>query len=221
MPCALPHDRRNRDSGLVVSPTPIGQRAHLDVPAVTINPATVTGDPELTYQIIHFVYCSEWPRLHDGMQAALTFNGLPAFTCLTPSNIRSAIPEAEFVMATDGVYLVQYKGRLDDDSGTTLTFNFRAGVECALAADITQDQEKGLRYRRAQYKYQTCREVTDREFCAVHPDVAWGDRKMLGEMEVAATKKCGTVDSIYLDEPATGVAPPLLPRRIRRSPCDE
>jgi len=124
-------------------------------------------------------------------------------------------------MATDGVYLVQYKGRLDDDSGTTLTFNFRAGVECALAADITQDQEKGLRYRRAQYKYQTCREVTDREFCAVHPDVAWGDRKMLGEMEVAATKKCGTVDSIYLDEPATGVAPPLLPRRIRRSPCDE
>jgi len=89
-------------------------------------------------------------RLHDGMQATLTFNGLPAFTCLTPSNIRSAIPEAEFVMATDGLYLVQYKGRLDDDSGTTLTFDFRAGVECALAADITQDQEKGLRYRRAQ-----------------------------------------------------------------------
>jgi hypothetical protein len=193
---------------------------HLQVPAFTINPATVTGEPELTYQIIRYVYCGEWPRLHDGMEANLTFNGLPAFSCLTPANIRSAIPEAEFVMATDGVSLVQYKARLDDDSATTLTFTFRAGVQCALAADITQDQEKGLRYRRAQYKYVTCREVSDGEYCSIHPNVGWGDTQMLGDMERAAIKRCGSINSIYLAEPATGVPPPLLPQRIRRLPCD-
>jgi hypothetical protein len=194
---------------------------HLDVPAFTINPANVTGDPEFTYQIIHYSFCSEWPRLHDGMEATVVFNGLPAFSCLTPANIRSAIPEAEFVMATDGVSLVQYKARLDDDSATTLTFTFRAGVQCALAVDIAQDQEKGLRYRRAQYKYETCREVTDREYCAIHSDVGWGDTQMLGDMERAAIKKCGLINSIYLAESATGVAPPLLPQRFKRSPCDD
>jgi hypothetical protein len=194
---------------------------HLDVPAFTINPANVTGDPQFTYQILHYSFCSEWPRLHDGMEATVTFNGLPAFNCLTPSNIRSTIPEGEFVMATDGVSLIQYKGRIDDDSATTLTFNFRAGVQCALAADITQDQEKGLRYRRAQYKYETCRQVTDREFCAIHPDVGWGDTQMLGDMERAAIKRCGSINSIYVAEPANQIAPPLLPHRIKRSPCDD
>jgi hypothetical protein len=194
---------------------------HLQVPAFTINPANVTGDPEFTYQIIHYSFCSEWPRLHDGMEATVTFNGLPAFSCLTQANIRSAIPEAEFVMATDGVSLVQYKAQLNDDSATTLTFTFRAGVQCALAAHITQDQEKGLRYRRAQYKYVTCREVTDREYCSIHPNVGWGDTQMLGDMERAAIKRCGSINSIYLGEPVTRIAPPLLPQRFKRSPCDD
>jgi len=44
---------------------------------------------------------------------------------------------------------------------------------------------------------------------------------MLKEMQENATKTCGTVNSIYLKEPATGVAAPSLPQRNRKSPCDE
>jgi hypothetical protein len=193
---------------------------HVPVPAFTINPATVTGDPELSYEIIHYVYCGEWSRLQDGRRATLTFNGLPAFNCLKPSQIRAAIPGVKLRVATDGVYLVEYRGRLDDTSGTTLTFNFRAGVACALSARVSQDQEAGLRYRRAQFKFETCRVAADRAFCSAHPDFAWGDTAMLAEMNGNAVAKCGNVNAIYLKEPANGARPPPLPQRIRRSPCD-
>jgi hypothetical protein len=193
---------------------------HVPVPAFTINPATVTGDPELSYEIIHYAYCAEWPRLQDGRKATLTFNGLPAFNCLKPSQIRAAIPEVKLIVATDGVYLVEYRGRLDDTSGTTLTFNFRAGVACALSARVSQDREDGLRYRRAQLKFETCRVAADREFCSAHPDFAGSDNEMLAEMNRQAVAKCGNVNTIYLKEPATGARPPPLPKRPRRSPCD-
>ena len=53
-------------SGSWFRPLPSGN-GHLRVPPFTINPATVTGDPELCYQIIHYVYCGEWARLRpDG-----------------------------------------------------------------------------------------------------------------------------------------------------------
>jgi hypothetical protein len=193
---------------------------HVPVPAFTINPATVTGDPELSYEIIHYVYCGEWPRLQDGRKATLTFDGLPAFNCLKPSQIRAAIPEVKLIVATDGVYLVEYRGRLDNASGTTLTFNFRAGVACALSARVSQDQEDGLRYRRAQFKFETCRVAADREFCSAHPDFAWRDSAMVAEMNGHAVAKCGSINTIYLREPATGARPPPLPERRHRSPCD-
>jgi hypothetical protein len=69
---------------------------------------------------------------------------------------------------------VTFQGRLGDDSGTTLTFNFRAGAACALDAELKQGQEDGLRYRRAVYKYLSCRAPSDREFCSAHRNFSCG-----------------------------------------------
>jgi len=113
-----------------------------------------------------------------------------------------------------------YQGRLGDDSGTTLTFLYRAGVPCALSAEVKQDQEDGLRFRRAFYKYQTCRSRSDQGFCSTHPDISWNDREMLSEMGKQALEECGTPNSHYLEEPATGLPPPPLPERSGfKSPC--
>ncbi|MBV8459066.1 MAG: hypothetical protein JO122_20930 [Acetobacteraceae bacterium] len=138
---------------------------------------------------------------------------------MTPSNIKPDIP-ARYMVATDGVSMSVYQGRLGDDSATTLTFYYRAGAPCALAAEVRQDQEDGLRYRRAVYQYEVCRLRSDQEFCISHPDITWSDSGTLGEMRKRAIKQCGTPNSRYLEEPATGLAPPSLPDRISvKSPC--
>jgi len=195
---------------------------HVEVPAVMINPATVSGDPEFHYRIVRSSFCAEQAvrSLQDRTEATAYFGGLPAFTCLTPSNIGSEIPAARYVVATDGVSMSVYQGRLGDDSGTTVIFLFRAGVPCALSAEVKQDEEDGLRYRRALYKYQICRWRSDQEFCTAHPDISWSDREMLSEMGKQALKECGTPNSRYLEEPASGLPPPPLPERLgHQSPC--
>jgi hypothetical protein len=193
---------------------------HIAIPAYAINPSGVSGDPTLEYQIYHSIYCRDWPRLQDATEANLSFNGLPAYTCLTPANIKDEIPEAQFVQATDGVFLVTFQGRLRDDSGTALTFWFRAGADCALGASLQQSQEDGLRYRRAVYKYELCRGPVEHAFCSEHGSFGWADSALLKKMVVQVYERCGTVNSFYVREPATGDLPPRLTRDPRRLPCE-
>jgi hypothetical protein len=197
---------------------------HISVPAFTINPATVSGDPTFEYKLFHSLRCTESRRLRDHTDAVLSFAGLPAFTCLTPANIRTALPKADLVQATDGVFMVELQGRQGDDSGTRLTFVFRAGANCALGAEVRQDQESGLRYHRALYRYSKCREPSDREFCSTHPNIGWSDTDAIAEMNLQADKRCGTVDSLYRQEPNSGISPPPIDRHVgsvAKGPCAE
>lgn len=93
-------------------------------------------------------------------------------------------------------------------------------LEMTLTAELNQDQEDGLRYRRAMYKYEACRNPSDRALCTAHPDITWSDRELLREMVLQAYERCGTVNSFYLKEPATGELPLPLPAKHRSSPCD-
>jgi hypothetical protein len=195
---------------------------HIDIPAFMINPASKSGDPKFEYRVYHTVECRDWPRLRDHKTAQVTFNGLPAFSCLTPSDIQREVPRIRPVTATDGVFLMHLDGRIDDDVAVTLRFFFRAGAACALAADVSQDQQGGYRYLRAQAKYEACREPSDRDFCSKHPNIAWGDRELLRNMVLQAYERCGTIDTFYNKEPSTGepLAPILSYKKRKRSPCD-
>jgi hypothetical protein len=93
-------------------------------------------------------------------------------------------------------------------------------VSCALGASIEQDQEGGLRYHRAVYKYQTCRVASDRDFCKDHPAITFSDGDAIGQMDQQANARCGTINSIYLAEPARGVVPPFIPSIHKKTPCD-
>lgn len=193
---------------------------HIDIPAFTINPATTSGAPEIEYRVYHSVHCSDWPRMRNHKEACLSFGGLPAFTCLTPSNIATEMPEIHQEMATDGVFILGFDGRVHDDAAVTINFIFRAGAACALSAEIEQDQEHGLRYRRALSKYEACRGPSDREFCSKHPNITWHDRELLRDMIRQAYERCGTVNGFYIKEPSTGESPPPTRSRHKRSPCD-
>lgn len=65
-----------------------------------INPATVNGD-----RIVHSSLCAGRAvrSLQDRTESTAYFDGLPAFTCLTPSNIKAETPAAGCRAATDGV----------------------------------------------------------------------------------------------------------------------
>jgi len=195
---------------------------HIKVPAFAINPATTSGDPQLKYEIYHSVQCADWSRMRDKQQAHMSFSGLPAFSCITGTQITEAIPEIRSYSASDGVFIMELNGRVNDDAATNLTFFFRAGAACALGAELNQDPEKGHRYLRALDKYEACRIPVDREFCAKHPNIGWGDRELREEMVMQAYRRCGLINDFYLKEPRSGESPPSRPEpRRRRSPCGD
>jgi hypothetical protein len=195
---------------------------HIEIPAFSINPATTSGDPKVEYHIYHSVECADWPRMRDHKSARVSLNGLPAYSCLAPSDIAKEIPAIRPAPATDGVFIMTLDGRIEDDVAVTLSFFFRAGAPCALAAEINQDQEGGHRYRRALLKYEACRDPSDRDFCSKHPNVTWGDRELRREMVMQAYQRCGTVNTFYSKERSTGEPPPPRSNELRRrsTPCD-
>jgi hypothetical protein len=197
---------------------------HIPIPAFTINFATVSGDPTFDYRIFHSLQCTESQRLRDKTDAVLSFGGLPAFTCVTAASIQAGLPKARLVEATDGVFMMELQGRQDDHSGTMLTFYFRAGAGCALSAEVRQNQEAGLRYRRALYRYWKCREPSDGDFCSTHPNIGWSNSEAIDQMNLQADERCGTVDSLYGQEPNSGLLPPSIERHLGsvvKGPCAE
>jgi hypothetical protein len=55
----------------------------MKIPAFTINPAGVSGDPTFSYQQIEIKNCTGKFRLSETRQAQLSINGLPAFACFS------------------------------------------------------------------------------------------------------------------------------------------
>jgi hypothetical protein len=89
---------------------------------------------------------------------------------------------------------------------------------------VKQDQEAGLRYRRALYRYSKCREPSDRDFCSTHPNLRWSNSEAIDQMNLRANERCGTVDSLYRQEPDSGMpAPPIQGHvgSVFNGPCAE
>ena len=190
------------------------------VPQAFINPATTAGDAKFNYQIVRNIRCTDQFNLQDHTDATLTFGGLPSFACLSNADIQTLLPEAKFVMATDGVSFYVYQGKLDDEAATSLDFFFRMGAPCALSASIHKDQENGLRYKRADAKRRNCAVRADEEFCASHEPFGWGDGQALDEMRHHVDKVCGTLDALYKKDAEPGATPIPLPKNQREGlPC--
>jgi hypothetical protein len=197
---------------------PTGIR-NMEVPAAFINRATKSEDAKFSYQGFRAIKCNDRSGLQDHTSAAITFNGLPSFSCISSSDIRRWLPEAEFQMATDGVSLFTYRGKVDDEIGTKIDFVFRMGASCALSASIIQDQFDGLRYRRAISKRRNCEVVSNKTFCNNHEPFGWND-DAVNEMRRFADKACGTVDSLFRLDKEHGTQPDPLPKiRGGVGPC--
>lgn len=194
----------------------------MEVPAAFINPATKTGDAKFSYKVMQRIDCTDRFRLQDHTEAKLSFSGLPSFACITGWDIERLLPNARFEMATDGVSLYRYQGKLDDDASTSIEFWFRMGAQCALSVSVNKDQQNGLRYQRADSKRRNCEVGAYREFCAIHEPFGWGDGAALDEMSLYADMICGTTDSLYKNDFEHGVQPKPLPKPkngVATPPC--
>ncbi|MGG1946879.1 hypothetical protein AB1286_19030 [Trinickia sp. NRRL B-1857] len=204
------------------APSPFGTE-RLRVPAFAINPeVTIAGKPAIDYQVTHTIQCADsLPALQEQTEAKLAFAPLPPFACITSADITRVLPRSRFQHATDGVDYFEYRGHLDDDIGTNLSFHFRAGAPCALSATIEQTQSAGLRFQRALEKLRRCVDKADRQFCAGHAPFGWGDGATIDAMDQHARQSCGTLNQLYLREPRSGEPPPpKSSSAFKRSPCD-
>ena len=225
--CTSPATGRSIETTIMDPPASWWYRAQtsapgkLPIPAAFINPASTSAEPSFHYEIRHVVECTDRFGLQDTTEAKLSFNGLPSFACLSPGQILAAIPGAANELATDGVSFVAYPGHVDDESGTSLRFFYRMGVRCALSASIEQSQKTGLRALRARSTSSACRIAANRHWCAANGPVGWADGAALDRMDLDADHVCGTEDSIYRKEPASGDKPgPVAQRKLGGVPCD-
>lgn len=202
-------------------PTQYGVQ-NLHVPGFFVNPPeTIKGDPGIHYAITHTITCGDGlgQQLVDHTEVELDLYTLPSYACITSADIAQAIPRTYAEGATDGVTFYGYRGHTDDDTGTVLSFVFRAGAPCALFATIKQSQQSSLRYARAVSKFHACYEETSRAFCASRPSFGFGDAAY-GEMKQAILQRCETINAVYLAEPKTGLPPPPPePFRNQTGPC--
>ena len=189
---------------------PSGVR-NMPVQAAFINPAMTVGDAVFSYEVERTIACTDRFNLQDHTKAYLSFDGLPSFACISAVDIQQQLPEAKFVMATDGVSLYAYQGRLDDEAGASLQFVFRMGAPCALSATIRKDQQDGLRYARADSSRRHCEIHSDRAFCMKHQPFGWGDGAAIDEMSQYADQICGTTDSLYRHDTEHGTQPAPVP----------
>lgn len=202
-------------------PLPTGE-GHVLLPRAFINPEMTTGDAKLYYSIGETIGCPNSTIIQKRMDAQLSFGDLPSFACILPSDIKAAIPKAEFVQATDGVSLVMYDGHLDNRSGTTVRFEYRLGVRCALGVNIVQDTREGLRALWARAAFSRCKQKVRQTFCASHAHLTWRDNDFMNDMDAHVRQVCGTENTFYLREGAHRERPEpltLLVHATANGPC--
>jgi hypothetical protein len=180
-------------------PLPTGE-GHVFLPRVFINPEMTTGDAKLSYSVGETIWCPNSSSIQKRTSAQLSFGDLPSFACILPSDIKAVIPQAEFVRATDGVSLVTYDGHLDSRSSTTVRFEYRLGVRCALGVNIMQDTEGGLRVLWAKAAFSRCEQKVRQTFCASHAHLTWRDSDYMSDMDAHVRQVCGTANTFYLRE---------------------
>lgn len=200
-----------------VLPSGVG---NVQLPAISINEAFKSRDAEFSYEIARQVRCDDTYQLQDSTKAKIAFIGLPSFSCVTVDEMEKFFPTVEFRRATDGAMPYEYRGKIDDDSGTWVRFSFYFGSDCALSISIEQSQLAGLRYRRAESKYRNCEYLSAQQFCENHAPFGLGDKTAMKELKHHVTSACGTIDSIYKLDTEKGTQPAAWPKgsHMRRKP---
>lgn len=187
-------------------PMPAGMQ-RVELPALAINPASTTGPAELLYTIDHVRECDADYGLADHTTATLTFQNLLSFACITGADLTRLLPQGEGRMATDGVSIYAYQGRIDDAAGITLDFTFYGGERCAMMATIMQNQQRGIRFERARYAHARCLEDAADAFCAAYMPFGPPDDMGRSTMEVYAAKACPPINKFYQDDKEHGTPP--------------
>ncbi|MBN6207480.1 hypothetical protein JYK21_13480 [Ralstonia pickettii] len=189
---------------------PTGEH-HMELPAAGINPAATVGDAKLGYTITRHVLCNDAYNLQDHTNAEIMFGGLPSFACITPATIRAMLPESRAVLATEGITLYSYSGKVTDGFGIELVFTFRPGADCAVYVQLKQDQNTGLRFRRAQAKHLNCKALASKDFCATHSPIGW-DSSAQVELEHHVAQVCPSIDYLAKQDREQGTQPVPWPK---------
>lgn len=199
-------------------PTPEGVQ-NMEVPRAFINPAFITGAPEVAFSLYRTVDCASPNYLE--LESTLSFANLSGFSCLTPDRLQKLIG-AEYRMATDGVSISSYSPPPTEAYGVVLEFGFRVGAGCAVGASIRQDSRDGFRERRAFIKWRACIDKARADYCAAHPDVkSQPDGRSL--VHDAEQKTCGDQRSFLAREPTGTGSPGPWPSfgPVSDNPCEE
>lgn len=187
----------------------------LQIPAVAINAAGVSGNPGFRYDIVERYDCSRAVDAVSQISAKLTLWGLPSFACITFEQLRGTIG-GDYRPATDGYSYLHYTGKVEGAYGTGIAFGFRASVPCALSIEVEQTQSRGHRWQRARIKFDECQETARVAFCATNGPFDGSDRERVQEMQRAQFGACGTFNAVFQAEPLDGPQP--RPNSVNRWP---
>ncbi|WP_233836615.1 hypothetical protein [Paraburkholderia sp. ZP32-5] len=197
--------------------TSFGDSKWLTAQALAISP------PSILYTIDHTIRCTDQYLIQDGTEAHLQFTSLPAYACITKSDLYHALPAAHPAGGSMGIPVmtsfVGYSGQTNDDIGTRLTFTFYSNSPCAVQAEIQQSQEDGFRFQRALWEHQVCIAEEQHDYCVAHggPSISPAD---LEGISTYVDAHCPTINAMYLKEPRSGGIPPRLSLQLSRAnPC--
>ncbi|MBN3851798.1 hypothetical protein G3N59_00270 [Paraburkholderia sp. Ac-20340] len=189
----------------------------------TTAQALAVSPPSIRYTVDHTIRCTDRYLIQDGTEAHLQFTSLPAYACITQSDVYRALPAAHPAGGGMGIPVmtsfVGYSGRTNDDIGTRLTFTFRSNSPCAVQAEIQQSQEDGFRFQRALWGHQVCVAEEQHDYCVAHggPSISQAD---LEGISAYVDAHCPTINAMYLKEPHSGQNPPRgALQRFRPNPC--
>lgn len=146
-------------------PTPEGR--HFFVQGLPVLPGgqstdTMTGDPEFRYLVSKTTACSgQGHGMERRAEADMTFDGLPAYACITENDLKAGLPGGKVVWATDGFRPFEYYGRSIQDTGVYLEADNR---ECAFTIRMFQNEHYGKREMKVRDEIDTCK----KKFYAEH-----------------------------------------------------
>ena len=100
-----------------------------------LGPGGPVGKPSLGYTMKRELRCSESPLAKPKVSADLSFNEIPAFSCVGEADLQRALPQARFSPATDGAWIYHYEVPSKD---TWVSFDFVYPPECMLSVQIEQ-----------------------------------------------------------------------------------
>jgi len=198
--------------------TSFGESKWTTAQALSVSP------PSIRYTVDHTIRCTDRYLIQDGTEAHLQFISLPAYACITESDVYHALPAAHPAGGGIGIpvmtLFVGYSGRTNDDIGTRLTFTFYSNSPCAAQAEIQQSQVDGFRFQRALWDHQVCVAEVQHDYCTAHggPSISPAD---LEGISAYVDAHCPTINAMYLKEPRSGQMPPRgsLPRIFRANLC--